>query len=131
MKLDEKYLDKVDDSLRVTLEHAADDEPMRVIIILGDTKPNADKQRETILSPSSFESWAEYRQALINQRKEWHEQQFSEARKKLGDASLKLRGGSFSRVIVAEGNAASIARSLSIPEVQKITLDKEIHLPDF
>ena len=85
MKLDEMYLEKVDDSLRVALEHAADDKPMRVIIILGDTKPNADKPGETTLSPSDFESRTEYRQALIKQRKDWIDQQFGETRKKLSD----------------------------------------------
>lgn len=129
MKLSGKYLEKADDSLREALEQAAEDESMRVILTLDEDKCGSVQSIKNGLSPSDFESRTEFRKALVNRRKNLLAEQFAETRKKLRDARLELRGGEISRVIVVDGNARDIARSLSIPGVLRVTLDKKISIP--
>ncbi len=129
MELSKKDLKKVDDSLRKVLAKASADQNLRVILTLGDSSVDKKSSETDSISPSDFKSRAEYREALIQIRQNSLEKQFAETRKQLKDASLKLRGGKVSRLIVADGSADDIARSLSIPGIKKVTLDKKFELP--
>ncbi len=131
MHLETQHLEKIDKSLRKALSKASEKDPLRVILVL---KPGADqssgKAAETkVPAPSDFSSRQAYRKALIKQRRTQLEQDLGETRRSLEKQSLRLRGGKLGHIVVADGQAQQIVRSLEMPGVESAQLDREIQIP--
>lgn len=130
MNLKEDQITKIDPLLEEFLMNAKGDEKIRVIMTLGDENQLKSNQTLPILNPSDFSSSVDYRQALIERRKNQISQVIGETIQELQDLSLKPVGGTMSRVIVVEGSATDILRSLELSGVNHVSLDQLIGLPE-
>ena len=132
MEVEDEDLEKADKSLREALKNTPRGEKLRVIVTLDDRNSGSESNKEfkSEISPADFESRTDYRKALIEQRKSWLNDKLAEVRERLSAESLQIRGGEISKVIVVDGDVQNIARSLSIPGVKKMVLDRQIALPD-
>ncbi|MEA5579638.1 NACHT domain-containing protein [Anabaena sp. UHCC 0451] len=130
MNLKEHHIDKIDPLLEEALMNARGDEKMRVIMTLGDDNQLRNNQNVLNLQPADFPSPTVYRQALIEQRKIQLSELIGDTVQELQKLSLKTQGGTMSRVLVVEGSATDILRSLELSGVNHVSLDQLIGLPE-
>lgn len=130
MKLNESQIAKVDPLLQEVLMSAKGNEVIRAIISLGDENQIRLNANNSSLKPQQFTSSEAYRQALIEQRKSQLAEMLGDTIQELQQLSLKPIGGELSRVVVVEGTADDILRSLSLSGVNHVTLDRLIALPE-
>ena len=128
MKLDAGSLGKADNELRTFLRTAESDDPVRVVLILGEGDDTSGKNSAVEVRPSDFNSKADYRNALIDRRKASLRDSVGDTVNSLRQLSLKLTGGEIVRAIVAEGSAGQIAGALKLPGVSSAMLDRTIDL---
>ncbi|GBF82827.1 NACHT domain-containing protein [Aphanothece sacrum] len=118
---------KIDPLLLTILPDAEGDEILQVVMVLGEDEANTSTTKT--LQPSQFSSRIEYRQALIEQRKQQLETgTVGQTVEALNNLSLTINGGKTSRFLVVEGTAKEIIKSLSLPGVKSATLDQIIRI---
>ncbi|MDZ8184214.1 MAG: NACHT domain-containing protein [Nostoc sp. ChiSLP02] len=130
MKLNESQIAKIDPLLQEVLMSAKGNEVIRAIMSLGDENQIRLNANNSSLKPQQFTSSEAYRQALIEQRKSQLAEMLGDTIQELQQLSLKPIGGELSRVVVVEGTADDILRSLSLSGVNHVTLDRLIALPE-
>lgn len=130
MKLNESQIAKIDPLLEEVLMRAKGDEVIRAIMSLGDENQLNSNASNPPLKPQQFISSEAYRQALIDQRKSQLTEVLGATIQGLQQLSLKILGGGLSRVVVVEGSADAILRSLALSGVNHISLDQLIALPE-
>ncbi len=132
MKLEPKYLEKVDPLLEKELTEARGYEPLRVIMVLDD--PDSVSQHPTEsepnLHPSQFPNRKAYRQALIDAQEKRVANAVGKTRQALEHLSLRLRGGEISKTVVVDGSASQILAALELEGVRQVTLDQPLALND-
>ena len=129
MKLEPKYLEKIDPLLETELREARGDEKLLVVMLLNDNSPEKeDNQFEPELHPSQFPDRKSYRQALINLQEKRVRNAIGDTLKELENLSLITKGGIISRTVVVEGTARQILASLALEAVNHVTLDQPIAL---
>lgn len=126
MKLNTQHVTKIDPLLQEALAHARGNETIRIIMSLASETLTID----TVLDPREFPSRQAYRQALIDQRRHQISGSLSEILSTLRDLSLQIVNSTISPVVVVEGIARNVLRSLELPEVKHASLDRLIGLPD-
>lgn len=124
-ELFENGLNKADAALadrirQLRQHHGSNTTRLRVLLTLagdrasdedhGDTEGNTHKRAK--------------RSALIEKRRAAIGDALAAVRERLSALSLTVKGGTVSRVVVCEGNAADIARALEDPDVINAVLDK-------
>lgn len=130
MKINENHIHKSDPILVDRLMHAREGEVLRVAMTLNAESSEAGQTlTETILAPSQFLSRIDYRQALIEQQQVRLATELGATVQHLQDLSLKIYGGTTSRVIVAEGTAEKIIQSLELTGVHHVSFDQSIGIP--
>ncbi|MDZ8221879.1 NACHT C-terminal helical domain 2-containing protein [Nostoc sp. ChiVER01] len=130
MKLNESQITKIDPLLEEVLMRAKGDEVIRAIMSLGDENQLNSNASNPPLEPQQFTSSEAYRQALIDRRKSQLTEVLGDTIQALQQLSLKTLGGGLSRVVVVEGSADAILRSLALSGVNHVTLDQLIALPE-
>ena len=130
MHLKEDQITKIDPLLEEFLMNARGDEKIRVIMTLGDENQLRNSQALPILEPANFPSTIAYRQALIERRKNQLSQVIGDTIQELQNLSLKPLGGTMSRVVVVEGSATDILRSLELSGVNNVSLDQLVGLTE-
>ncbi|MEH1911298.1 MAG: NACHT domain-containing protein [Nostoc sp.] len=130
MKLNESQIAKIDPFLEDVLMRAKGDEVIRAIMTLGNENQINSNASNSSLEPQQFASSEAYRQALIDQRKSQVAEVLGDTIEELQQLSLKPVGGGLSRVVVVEGSADAILRSLALSGVNHVTLDQLIALPE-
>lgn len=130
MNLKEHHIAKIDPLLEEALMNARGDEKMRVVMTLGDDNQLRNNQGVLNLKPADFPSSTAYRNALIEQRKIQISQVIGDTVQELQKISLTTQGGTMSRVLVVEGSATDILRSLELSGVNHVSLDQLIGLPE-
>ncbi|TAF16563.1 MAG: NACHT domain-containing protein, partial [Nostocales cyanobacterium] len=130
MNLKENHIAKIDPLLEEALMNARGDEKMRVIMTLGDEHKLRNNQNVVNIKPADFPSPLAYRQALIEQRKNQISQVLGDTIQELQKLSLTMQGGTMSRVLVVEGSATDILRSLELSGVNHVSLDQLVGLPE-
>ena len=130
MKLNESQIAKIDPLLEEVLMRAKGDEVIRAIMSLGDENQLNSNASNPPLEPQQFTSSEAYRQALIDRRKSQLTEVLGDTIQALQQLSLKTLGGGLSRVVVVEGSADAILRSLALSGVNHVTLDQLIALPE-
>ncbi|MCC5668821.1 NACHT domain-containing protein [Nostoc sp. CHAB 5784] len=130
MKLNESQIAKIDPLLQEVLTGAKGNEVIRAIMSLGDENQIRLNASNSSLKPQQFTSSEAYRQALIDQRKSQLTEVLGDTIEELQQLSLKPVGGGLSRVVVVEGSADAILRSLALSGVNHVTLDQLIALPE-
>ena len=130
MNLKEDQITKIDPLLEEFLMNASGDEKIRVIMTLGDENQLRNSQTLPILEPANFPSPTAYRQALIERRKNQLSQVIGDTIQELQNLSLKPVGGTMSRVVVVEGSATDILRSLELSGVNNVSLDQLVGLTE-
>jgi NACHT domain len=129
VNLSESHIRKSDPILLDRLIHAKEGEVLRVAMTLN-VQPLETGQTLTIstLDPAQFPSRVDYRQALIQQQQARLATELSSTIQDLQDLSLKTYGGNTSRVIIAEGTAEQIIKSLDLAGVHNASFDQSIRL---
>ncbi|MFM7364122.1 MAG: NACHT domain-containing protein [Cuspidothrix sp.] len=130
MKLKEDQISKIDPLLEEALINAKGDEKMRVIMTLGNENQLRNNQSISNLKNTDFSSPVAYRQALIEQRKNQLSQIIGDTVKELQKLSLTTQGGTISRVLVVEGSATDILKSLELSGVHHVSLDHLVGLSE-
>ncbi|WP_373528343.1 NACHT domain-containing NTPase [Nostoc sp.] len=130
MKLNESQIAKIDPLLQEVLMRAKGNEVIRAIMSLGDENQIRLSASNSSVKPQQFTSSEAYRQALIDQRKSQLAEVLGNTIEELQQLSLKPVGGGLSRVVVVEGSADAILRSLALSGVNHVTLDQLIALPE-
>ncbi|MHC5934350.1 NACHT domain-containing protein [Nostoc sp.] len=130
MKLNKSQIAKIDPLLQEVLMGAKGNEVIRAIMSLGDENQIRLNASNSSLKPQQFTSSEAYRQALIDQRKSQLSEVLGDTIEELQQLSLKPVGGGLSRVVVVEGSADAILRSLALSGVSHVTLDQLIALPE-
>ena len=130
MKLNESQIAKIDPLLEEVLMRAKGDEVIRAIMSLGDENQLNSNASNPPLEPQQFTSSEAYRQALIDRRKSQLTEVLGDTIQALQQLSLKTLGGGLSRVVVVEGSADAILRSLALSGVNHVSLDQLIALPE-
>ncbi|MGI8502541.1 MAG: NACHT domain-containing protein, partial [Hassallia sp.] len=130
MNLNESQIAKIDPLLEEVLTHARGNEEIRAIITLGAENQIKKDASNPPLDPNEFSSYEAYRQALIERRKNQLAEVVGDTVQALQNLSLKPIGGTLSRVVVVEGSANAILRSLELPGVNHVSLDQLIALPE-
>jgi len=127
MKISDLVHDKIDGSLRETLDGVAEDQPIRVIVI---TPPQERTRPEGELSPSQFPNQLDYRQALIDAQRRRVEEEVGPLAQAISQMGLKVSGGRLQPNLVVEGVARLVLKALELDQVQRAVLDKKISLID-
>ncbi|MDJ0598308.1 MAG: NACHT domain-containing protein [Crocosphaera sp.] len=118
---------KADLTLQRILDDSLSDEILQVVMVLNDDNSNLSDAEP--LKPSQFASRVEYRQALIEQRKEQLEMgTVGQTIAALNNLDLTIHGEKASRFLVVEGTAAEIIKSLSLSGVKSATFDQIIRI---
>lgn len=118
---------KADPLLQKILDHSSTDEVLQVVMVLDEDKANL-PQTET-LKLSQFNSRVEYRQALIEQRKQQLETgTVGKTIRELNSLDLTIHGGKTSRFLTVQGTADEILKSLAFSGVKSATLDQIIRI---
>lgn len=124
MDLNDTHLTKIDRPLLEKLTQAKRGEVLRVAMTL-EAGPTASAQgAPPALDPAQFADRTAYRQALIDQQQTRLAAALGDTIQTLQDLSLKTYGGTTSRVIVAEGTAEQILKSLELPGVNHASFDQ-------
>lgn len=127
MKLNEELVAKIDPLLEEALRKAKGNELIRAVMIL---EPQITTVTKSSLNQNQFPSYQAYRLALIDRRKSQLADELGDTIQALQNLCLKTLGGTLSRVVVVEGSADAIVRSLELPGVKHVTLDRLIALPE-
>ena len=116
---------KLDRLLIQVLDTCDEGDRLLVIIVLADTEIDNNH-----IKPWNFSSRAEYRQALVEHRKQQLAAGIVGATiRQLKKLSLVIcGGGKASRFLIAEGLAENILQAVYIPGVKLICLDQDIHI---
>ncbi|ACK73672.1 putative signal transduction protein with Nacht domain protein [Gloeothece citriformis PCC 7424] len=127
MNIEPEQVEKIDPQLCYILLHSQGDERLRVVMSLAEEK--GETLTNQSLTPSQFPSRQAYREALIAQKK----QQLAEGTvgqtiEDLKNLSLSVHGGTTSSVVVVEGTAEQILKSLNFSGVHSATLDQIIRV---
>ncbi len=130
MNLNDNQIAKIDPLLEEVLMGARGDEVIRTIVSLGAENKIKKDASHPPLEPKQFSSNEAYRQALIDRRKSQVTEEVGGTIQALQNLSLKTLGEGLSRVVVVEGSADAIVRSLELPGVNHVTLDQLIALPE-
>jgi NACHT domain len=130
VNLNESHIRKSDPILLDRLMHAKEGEVLRVAMTLN-AESSESGQTLTLptLDPAQFPSRVDYRQALIQQQQARLTMALGSTMQELQDLSLKTYGGHTSRVIVAEGTAKQIIKSLELSGVYHASFDQVIATP--
>ncbi len=129
MNLNESHLRKTDPILLDRLMHAKAGEVLRVAMTLNAEALEAEKTLTLpTLDPGQFPSRVDYRQALIQQQQARLETNLGATIQDLQDLSLKTYGGTTSRVIIIEGTAEQIIKSLDLTGVHHASFDQSIRI---
>jgi NACHT domain len=127
MKLYPQHIAKVDPLLQEALSQASGEEVIRAVMALDMKESIAEK---TLLDPARFSSRQSYRQALIEQREEYMSEALRETLHALDQLSLTTMRTKISPIVVVEGAANEVLRSLEVPGVRHASLDRFIGLPE-
>jgi len=131
VKLTESHIAKIDPLLEEKLICAEGDERLRVAMAIGSDRINQSREAYSQKPhPSDFNSPRAYRQALIDQQRNQLARELDTTRQALKDLSLKIYGGTTSRIVVVEGTAHKIFSSLDLPGVRSASLDQTIRRID-
>lgn len=130
MNLNESQIAKIDPLLEQVLTSARGDEVIRAIMSLGVENQMRTNASILPLEPKQFPSYEVYRQALVDRRKSQLASVVGDTIQSLQNLSLKTSGVGLSPVVVVEGSADAIVRSLELPEVNRVRLDQLIALPE-
>jgi hypothetical protein len=127
VNLNESHIRKSDPILLDRLMHAKEGEVLRVAMTLN-AESSESGQTLTLptLDPAQFPSRVDYRQALIQQQQARLTMALGSTMQELQDLLLKTYGGNTSRVIVAEGTAEQIIKSLELAGVHHASFDQSI-----
>jgi GTPase SAR1 family protein len=129
VNLNESHLRKIDPSLYDQLIHAKEQEILRVAMTLNAEPSEVGKTMALPnLDPAQFPSRMDYRQALIQQQQAKLAKALSGTIQDLQNLSLKTYGGNTSRVIIAEGTAEQIMKSLELTGVHHASFDQLIEI---
>lgn len=126
MELDRITINKADPSLRDKLQRAPGDETIRVVMVLGNDESGL--RLEDQPHPSQYPTRTAWREALIQRRRLQVAGKIGDTLEDLRRLSLNPQGGSLGTVVVVEGPASKIAKSLELPGVRHATLDMAIGL---
>jgi len=130
VKLTESHIAKIDPLLEEELLHAEGNEQLRVIMAIGSDRVNQfGDDNSPKPHPSDFSSQKAYRQALIDRQRNQLAKELDTTRITLKDLSLKIYGGTTSRIIVVEGGASQILSALDLPSVRSASLDQPVIPP--
>lgn len=115
---------KLDPLLQQILANCDEGDRLLVIMVLEDTKIDNNH-----IKPWKFSSRAEYRQALIEHRKEQLATGVAgETIKQLKELSLVICGGEINSFLIVEGTAEKVMQAVYIPGIKLICLDQDIHV---
>jgi NACHT domain len=129
VSLNESYIRKSDPILLDRLMHAKEGEVLRVAMTLNvELSESGQTLALPTLDPSQFASRVDYRQALIQQQQTWLTTALGTTMEDLENLSLKTYGGNTSRVIIAEGTAEQIIKSLELVGVHHASFDQSLRL---
>jgi len=128
MNLGENHITKIDPDFLDKLLHAKTDEVLRVAMTLEPDPKSGQNLNLPLLEPSQFPSRSAYRKALIEQQQTHLAATLSTTIQELQQLSLKIYGGTTSRVILVEGTAQQILKSLELPRVNHASFDQVIKI---
>lgn len=126
MKLSRYQESKIDPLLQETLLQANGGEFVRAVVTV---KTNVLNTTYT-LSSGNFSTRQEYRQALIKERQESIKEDIDNAVNALKELSLTASSSTISPVLVVQGAAADVLRSLDLDIIEHASLDRIIGLPE-
>jgi NACHT domain len=129
VNLSESHIRKSDPILLDQLTHAREGEMLRVAMTLN-AESSEIGQNMTLptLDPAQFPTRTDYRKALIQQQQARLAKALSSTIQDLQNLSLKTYGGNTSRVIIAEGTAEQIMKSLELTGVHHASFDQSIRI---
>jgi predicted NACHT family NTPase len=127
VNLSESHIRKSDPILLARLADAKEEEVLRVAMMLTADSLSQNMNLPT-LEPSQFSSRVAYRQALIQRQQTFLEATIGSTIQDLQNLSIKTYGGTTSRVIIAEGTAKQILKSLELSGVYHASFDQAIEL---
>ncbi|MHC5817014.1 MAG: NACHT domain-containing protein, partial [Nostoc sp.] len=130
MKLNESQIAKIDPLLKEVLMEAKGNKVIRAIMSLGDENQIRLNASNSSLEPQQFTSFEADQEALIDQRKNQLSEVLGDTIEELQQLSLKPVGDALSGVVVVEGSADAIFRSLALSGVNYVTLDQVIAVPE-
>ncbi|MHC5723468.1 MAG: NACHT domain-containing protein, partial [Nostoc sp.] len=130
MKLNESQIAKIDPLLKGVLMEAKGNKVIRAIMSLGDEDQIRLNASNSSLEPQQFRSSEADQQLLIDQRKNQLAEVLGDTIEQLQQLSLKPVGDALRGVVVVEGSANAILRSLALSGVNYVTLDQLIAVPE-